>query len=49
MVTKLMHLLEKLTGALLGGVGMGALIGNVLVCLSMMLLGPAYILGIFPQ
>jgi hypothetical protein len=44
---RLLHLLERLIGALLGGVGMGVMVGNVLVCLVLLVLGPAFVVEPF--
>ena len=44
LVTKPVLLLERLTGAVLGGAATTALVGNVLVCIAMLLLGPAFII-----
>lgn len=49
MIIKLMHLLEKLTGVMLGAVGIGVQVGTVLICLFMILLGPAFIIDVFPK
>jgi hypothetical protein len=49
MLIKLIQLLEKLTGAVLGGVGLGIQLGNVLVCLFTILLGPAFVIGLFSR
>lgn len=47
--TKPLLLLGKLTGALLGGVGVTALIGNLLICGAMLLLGPAFLNELLAQ
>lgn len=44
-----MHSLEQLAGALLGGIGVGIQVGNVLVCIFMIVLGPAFVIGLFTQ
>lgn len=42
-------LLGKLTGALLGGIGVTTLIVNFLICGAMLLLGPAFLNEILSQ
>ncbi|HEX8847749.1 MAG TPA: hypothetical protein VF791_24120 [Pyrinomonadaceae bacterium] len=49
MTARLLHLLERLAGALLGGVGVGVLVGNVLVCLVLLVLGPAFAVEFFTR
>lgn len=49
MITRLLHLLEQLTGALLGSVGMSVLVGNVLVCIFLMAMGPAFVVELFTR
>lgn len=49
MINKLVHLLERLTGLLLGGLGVSVQVGNVLVCIVMMLLGPTFIIDVIAQ
>jgi hypothetical protein len=48
-VTQPALLLEKLTGVVLGGIAVSVQIGNVLVCVSILLLGPAFVLGLLPS
>jgi hypothetical protein len=45
----LMRLLQRLLGATLSGIAVSMQIGNVLICASMLLLGPAFILGLLPD
>jgi hypothetical protein len=47
MVTRLMHLLSHLMGAVLGSVAVGAQMVNLLVCVCLLLLGPAFIVDFF--
>jgi len=47
MITRLLHLLEQLTGALLGCMGVGVQIGNVLICVFTLVLGPTFIVRLF--
>lgn len=42
-----MRRLGEITGALLGGVAVSAQIGNILICLFIILWGPAFIIGLF--
>lgn len=49
MIIKLLHLLEHLIGILLGGLGVGVQLGNVLVCIFMIVLGPAFVVRILAQ
>jgi hypothetical protein len=49
MVTQVAVLLEKLTGVVLGGIAVSVQIGNVLVCVSVLMLGPAFVLGLLPN
>jgi hypothetical protein len=44
MIAKSMRLLEKITGAMLEGVAVSVQIGNFLICVFMLLLGPAFII-----
>lgn len=37
--------MRKVTGALLGAAAVGAQIGNTLVCVAVILVGPAVVLG----
>lgn len=46
MLSKLIRLIEMLSGSLLGGLAMSVQVGNVLICVLMLLAGPAFILGI---
>jgi hypothetical protein len=39
-----MNLAEKMTGSLLGAMAVGAQVGNTLVCVLILVLGPAVIL-----
>jgi hypothetical protein len=39
MVTRIARLTQKLTGSVLGSVGVAVLVGNVLICLSLILFG----------
>ena len=39
MVAKVASLTQKLTGSVLGSVGVAVLVGNVLICLSLILFG----------
>lgn len=47
-LTTLLLVLQRLTGTTLSGIAVGVQLGNVLVCLSMLLLGPAVVLGLLP-
>ena len=49
MITRLLHLLEQLTGALLSGIGMSVLVGNGLVCIFWLVLGPAFVVELFAR
>jgi hypothetical protein len=49
MITRLLHLLQQLTGTLLGFVGVGIQLGNVLICIFMLLLGPTFVVGLFTR
>jgi hypothetical protein len=49
MLTKPILLLEKLTGAMLGGIGVTALVGTILICGCMLILGPAFILELLTK
>jgi hypothetical protein len=42
-------LLEKLTGAMLGGAAVTLMIGNLLICVSLLLLGPGVILELLAK
>jgi hypothetical protein len=44
MVLKLMHWLERLTGAILGSFAVGMQMVNVLICIFVILMGPALVL-----
>lgn len=48
-LTGLMLMLQKLLGTTLGGIAMGIQVGNVLICVSALLFGPAVILGLLPE
>lgn len=49
MIIRLLHLIERLTGALLGSLCVGVQLGNVLVCIFVLLLGPAVVIELLPQ
>jgi hypothetical protein len=49
LVTEPMLLLEKFTGAMLGGTAVTVLIGNLLICVYTLLLGPTSIIGLMVQ
>ncbi len=49
MLTKLVRLLERLTAALLGSLGVGVQVTNVMICVLVILLGPAFIFSFIPQ
>lgn len=49
MFAKLIRLLEILSGSFLGGLAVSAQVGNVLICVLMLLAGPAFILGILTR
>lgn len=49
LVTKPILLLEKFTGAVLGGAAATLLIGNFLICVTLMLLGPGAVLELLPK
>jgi hypothetical protein len=44
MVIKLILWVERLTGALLGSLAVGAQMANVLICVFVILLGPTFVL-----
>jgi hypothetical protein len=46
---KLMLLLEKFTGAILGGAAVTLMIGNPLICVALMLLGPSVVLELLAK
>ena len=39
--------LGKLAGVMLGGIGVTALIGNLLICGALLLLGPTFVINLF--
>lgn len=41
--------MRRITGALLGAVAVGAQVGNALVCVAALLLGPAVVLGLLAR
>jgi hypothetical protein len=47
-LNRLMLALQRLTGTTLSGIAVGIQLGNVMVCLSMLILGPAVILRLLP-
>jgi hypothetical protein len=47
--TKPVLLLEKITGTILGGAAVTLMVGNVLVCVSMLLLGPQFVIELLAQ
>jgi hypothetical protein len=49
MLTKLIHVLEHLTGVLLCGLGVGVQISNLMVCIFMIWLGPSFIIKLVAQ
>lgn len=44
MMAKSMRVFEKITGAILGGAAVSVQVGNLLICIFMLLLGPTYII-----
>jgi hypothetical protein len=44
-----MLLVEKLTGAILGGTAVTVLVGNILICVFMLLLGPTFIVELLAR
>lgn len=44
MLTKFVRLTENLTGSLLGSLAVSAQVGNMLICLAVIFIGPAAIL-----
>jgi hypothetical protein len=46
MITRLLHLLGHLAGGVLGVLGVGAQVGNIIVCVSVLLAGPAFIVDL---
>jgi hypothetical protein len=46
---RLLRLLERLIGAMLGGIAVGVQVGNVLICIFLLLLGPAFVVGLFTR
>jgi hypothetical protein len=49
MLAKLMQLLEKLTGVILGGLAVSIQFGNALICIFILVLGPAFVIGLLGQ
>jgi hypothetical protein len=49
MIKRLMHLLGHLAGGVLGAFGVGAQVGNILVCVSVLLAGPAFIVDLLTR
>jgi hypothetical protein len=49
MIAKSIRLVEKFSGSLLGGVAVSAQLGNVLVCVLILIAGPAFVLGLLPR
>lgn len=49
MITKLMRLLERLAAALLGSLCVSVQLANILICIFLLLMGPAFIFRFFPQ
>jgi hypothetical protein len=47
--TKPMLLVEKLAGAMLGGIGVTALVGTLFVCACMLLTGPGFVTELLPK
>lgn len=47
MITRMLNFVEWLTGGLLGGIGVGVQVGNVLVCVFMIVLGPVSVAKLF--
>jgi hypothetical protein len=48
-LTNLMLVLQKLIGATLGGIAVSIMVGNVLICSSILLLGADVTLSLLPQ
>ncbi|MDT4967843.1 MAG: hypothetical protein QOJ64_2580 [Acidobacteriota bacterium] len=48
-LAEVMFQLEKLVGAILGGTAVTVILGNMLICLSLLLLGPAFILELLAR
>jgi len=48
-LTDLMIGLQKLLGTTLSGIAVSVQVGNILICASMLLLGPAAVLGLLPK
>jgi hypothetical protein len=46
---KLMLLVEKLTGAMLSGTAVTMLVGNLLICVFMLMLGPGFIIELLAK
>ena len=49
LVIEAMSLLKRVAGTLLGSLAVSAQISNVLLCLFMILLGPAFVLGLLAR
>lgn len=49
MATKLVRAMKDFTGTLLGGIAVGVLAGNVLICVYVLLFGQGAFLGQLPQ
>jgi hypothetical protein len=49
MITKLVHLLEKLTAGILGSLAVGTQLGNILVCVCLIVLGPTFTVDFLAQ
>lgn len=49
MFTKFAHLTGRLTGCLLGSFAVSAQLGNVLICMAVLLFGPAVTIGFLGQ
>lgn len=41
--------MRKITGSLLGAAAVGAQVGNALVCITVLLLGPAVVIGLLAR
>jgi hypothetical protein len=41
--------MRKVTGALLGAAAVGAQVGNTLICIAALFLGPAVVLGLLAR
>jgi hypothetical protein len=49
MFSRLLHFLRQLSGALLGGIGISIQVGNILICIFLLMLGPAFVVDLFAQ